>query len=280
MGNTTKRRRVREGLSRPGPVQRIADVTELESQQLVTATAAQERKQWQRIRERERVEETRVLIHDTAEQAVAPSLTVRENSRISLKICQAIVQELKECPNLARRRDVMERVLRHCTISPFLPNCYHRPQDARARDAFIDSFKHELGLVKIANSHDLLARKSALLDAVVSSGCNVRVNVLSRVLDTTKQSNSIAMRRRVPDVDSQGLLPKLRLSRQKRAGLSDYVKQYVLQWWKVQTKVLPNKKDIVGHRVGRNLWLPPHPTHYLCETQVSSLLHSVHFGII
>ena len=205
---------------------------------------------------------------------------MRENSRIPLKICQAIVQELKECPNLAGRRDVMKRVLRHYTISPFLPDYYHCPQDARARDAFIDSFKHELGLVKIANSHDLLARKLALLDAAVSSGCNVRVNALSRVLDTTKQSISIAMRGRVPDFDSQGLLPKLRLSRQKRAGLSDYVKQYVLQWWKVQTKVSPNKKDIVRHRVGQNLWLPPHPTHYLCETQVSSLLHSVHFGII
>ena len=181
MGNTAKRRRVREGLSRPRPVQRIADVTELESQRFVTATAARERKQRQRICERERIEETRVLTHDTAEHAIAPSLTVRENSRISLKICQAIVQELKECPNLGGRRDVMERVLHHCTISPFLPDCYHRPQDARARNAFIDSFKHELGLVKIANSHDLLARKSALLDVAVNSGCNVRVNALSRV---------------------------------------------------------------------------------------------------
>ena len=40
MGNTAKRRRVQEGLSRPGRVQRIADVTELESQRLVTTTAA------------------------------------------------------------------------------------------------------------------------------------------------------------------------------------------------------------------------------------------------
>ena len=114
-------------MSRPGLVQHIADVIELESQRLVTTTATQERKQRQRIRERERVEETRVLTHDTAEHSVAPSLTVRENSRISLKICQAIVQELKECPNLAGQRDVMERVLHHCTISPFLPDCYHHP---------------------------------------------------------------------------------------------------------------------------------------------------------
>ena len=280
MGNVAKRRRVREGLSRPGPGQRIADLTEVESQRLVTTTAARERKQRQRIRERERVDETHLLTHDTAEQAIAPPLSAREKSRISLKICQAIVQGLKECPNLFGRRDIMESVLRHYSISPFLPDCYHPPQDARARDAFIDNFKHELGLVKVANSHDLLAQKSALLDAAVSSGCNVKVNALSRVLDTTKQSISIAMRRRVPNVDSPHLLPKLRLSRQKRAGVSDYVKQCVLQWWKLQTKVSPNKKDIVRHIVGRNLWLPPHPTHYLCETQVSLLLYSVHFGCV
>ena len=217
------------------------------------------------------------MTHDTFDEVLAPSSNVRENSRISLKICQAIVQGLKECPNLSGRRDVMDMVLRHCIISPFLPDCYHRPQDARARDAFIDSFKHELGLVKVANSHDLLARKSALLDAAVNLGCNVGVNALSRVLDTTKKSISIAMRRRVPEADCQGFLPKLRLSRQKRAGLSEYVKQCVFQWWKLQTKVSPNKKDIVRHRVGRNLWLPPHPTHYLCETQVSYWVYSYHF---
>lgn len=103
------------------------------------------------------------------------------------------------------------------------------------------------------------------------------MNALSRVSDTTKKSISIAMRRRVPDVEFQGLLPKLRLSRQKRAGLSQYVKGCVLQWWKQQTKVSPNKKDIVKHRVGRNQWLPPHPTHYLCETHVSYKAYSYHF---
>ena len=45
MGNTAKRWWVQEGLSRLGLGQRIADVTEVESQRLVTATAARERKQ-------------------------------------------------------------------------------------------------------------------------------------------------------------------------------------------------------------------------------------------
>ena len=269
MGNTAKRRRVREGIARPGPAERAAEVEALEAQRVVIASAARERKSRQRVRDRERVAESLVLAHDTAEQAAARSFTVRENSRISLRISQAIVQELKQCPNLAGRRDVMERVLRHSTVSPFLPDCYHRPQEARARDAFIDNFKNELRLVKVANSHDYLARKSALLDAAVSCGSNVRVGALSRILDTTKESISIALKRRLPEEDSQGLLPKLRLSRQPRAGISDYVKECILHWWEIQTKVSPNKKDIVRHRIGRKLWLEPHPTHYLCETQVS-----------
>ena len=97
-------------------------------------------------------------------------------------------------------------------------------------------------------------------------------------MGSTKQSINIALKRRVHSkVDLQGSLPKLRLSRQKRGGLSDYVKDCVLAWWKSQTKVSPNKKDIVWHRVGRNDWLPPHPTHFLCETQVHFLLLLVQF---
>ena len=79
----------------------------------------------------------------------------------------------------------MERVLGHSTLSSFLRDCYYGPQEARARNAFIESFKRELDLVKFANSHDLLARKSALLDAAVSLGFT-RVCALSRVVGLTK----------------------------------------------------------------------------------------------
>ena len=158
-----------------------------------------------------------------------------------------------------------------------MPDCYYGPQEARVRNAFIESFKCELDLVKFANSHDLLARKFALLDAAVSSGFT-GVCALSRIVGSTKQSINIALKRRVhSEVDSQGSLPKLHLSRQNRGGLSDYMKDCVLAWWKSQTKVSPNKKDIVRHRVGRNDWLPPHPTHFLSETQVHFLLLLVHF---
>ena len=65
MGNTAKRRWVREGLSRPGPVAWSREETKLEAQRQQVASAFRERKARQRERERQRNEETRVLTHDT-----------------------------------------------------------------------------------------------------------------------------------------------------------------------------------------------------------------------
>lgn len=58
-------------------------------------------------------------------------------------------------------------------------------------------------------------------------------------------------------------MPRLRLICQKRAVFSNYIKQMIEAWWNNQTKVSPKKKDLVRHRIRWNLWLKPHPTHYL-----------------
>ena len=159
--------------------------------------------------------------------------------------------------------------MRHNSFWPLLPEYYPRPQEAKVIHVFMQNFKNELQLVKMANSNDLLARKSALLDAAVSLGVDARVSVLSRVLETSTDNINIAMNRRVYGLSPIERVPRLRLNLQKREGLSDYIKQQVEDWWNSQTKVSPNKKDVVRHNVGRNLWAEPHPTHYLCEIQVT-----------
>jgi len=125
---------------------------------------------------------------------------------------------------------------------------YPKPQEAKIIHSFLENYKHELQLVKVANSNESLARKSALLDAAMSLGTH-RVRGLSRVLQTTKESINLALTRRVSISDVQESVPKLRLQRLKRAGLSDYIKECVDAWWNGQMKVSPNK-DIVSHRKG------------------------------
>ena len=238
-----------------------------DDERIACQNAPRVRKANQRAREREGVDEARDLATEASDRDVGDLLSVREMNRISLQIAQFIVAELRGCPGPYSRKEVIERVMRHNSFWPLLPTYYPRPQEAKVIHAFMENFRNELQLVKIANSNDLLARKSALLDAAVSLGVD-GVSALSRVLETSTGSLTLAMRRRVLAANPNEKVPRLRLNRQKREGLSDYIKQQVEEWWNNQTKVSPNKKDIVRHNVGRNEWDEPHPTHYLCETQV------------
>lgn len=267
MGNVAKRQRVRNGINRPGPAARATAARLHEEQRTLETENARERKSRQRSRDRERHKEALILASTAPDVEVDDSLSVRELNRISLRVAQYLVQELRCCPGPQSRRDVVERVLRHNTVSPLLPEYYARPQEAKAIHSFIENFRNELQLVKVANSNELLARKSALLDAAVSLGID-GVRPLSRVLETSELSINIALNRRIRAANTEETVLGLRLHRKKREGLSDYVKDCIELWWNAQTKVSPNKKDVIKHRVGRKDWAEPHPTHYLCDSQV------------
>ena len=116
-------------------------------------------------------------------------------------------------------------------------------------------------------TNELLARKSALLDAAVSLGID-GVRPLSYVLETSTGSITVALNRRIQAGDIEEMVLGLCLHRKKRGGRSDYVKHCIELWWNVQTKVSPNRKDVIKHRVDRKDWAEPHPTHYLCDSQV------------
>ena len=268
MGNSAKRQRQRHGIRQPSPATRESEAMVVEDDRIARQNAARVRKSNQRAREREREHEARDLAAETSTRDVSDVLSVRDMNRVSLRIAQFIVGELRGCPGPYSRKEVVERVMRHNSVWPLLPNYYPRPQEAIAIHAFLENFKNELQLVKLANSNNLLARKSALLDAAMSLGVD-GVAALSRVLETSPSSLTLAMNRRVYGANPDERVPRLRLNRQKREGVSDYIKQQVEEWWNSQTKVSPNKKDIVRQNIGRKLWSEPHPTHYLCETQVT-----------
>ena len=241
MGNIGKRQRVRNGISRPGPAAKATAARLHEEQHTLVAQNARERKSRQRSRDRERHKEALILASTTPNVEVEDSLLVKELNRISLRVAQYLVQELRCCPSPQSRRDVVERVLRHNSVSPSLLEYYARPQEAKVIHLFIENFKNELQLVKVANSNELLARKSALLDAAVSLGID-GVRPLSRVLEMSTRSITVALNRRIQVGDTEETILGLRLHRKKKGGLSDYVKHCIELWWNVQTKVSPNRK--------------------------------------
>ena len=124
MGNVAKRQRVRNGINRPGPAARATAARLHEEQRTLETENARERKSRQRSRDRERHKEALILASTAPDVEVDDSLSVRELNRISLRLAQYLVHELRCCPSPQSRRDVVVAVLRHNTILPLLPKYY------------------------------------------------------------------------------------------------------------------------------------------------------------
>ena len=127
MGNVGKRQRVRNGIIRSGPAARATVACLHEEQPTLVAQNTRERKSRQRSRDRERHKEALILASTAPNVEVEDNLSVRELNRISLRVAQYLVQELRCCPGPQSRRDVVERVLCHNSVSPSLPQYYARP---------------------------------------------------------------------------------------------------------------------------------------------------------
>jgi len=102
----------------------------------------------------------------------------------------------------------MGKLMCYDILRPLLPIYHPRPQEVKVIHYFFENYKHELQLVKVANSNELLARKSALLDATVCLGTD-KVRGLSQVLQTTKESINLALTRRIYASDVQESVPRL-----------------------------------------------------------------------
>ncbi len=79
------------------------------------------------------------------------------------------------------------KVLQHDTIATLLLEDYLNPHDARAQLVFIQNFRDEVNQIKRSTSNNLLARKSVLLDATISTH-ESNVGGISKIIGT-KRSN-------------------------------------------------------------------------------------------
>jgi hypothetical protein len=92
------------------------------------------------------------------------------------------------------------------------------------------------------------------------------VSGYSRVLSTNQRNLKRVAEKRstaISEGDSVWRLP----TRKHRPGLSSTTVDSIMNWWDGETRISPNKKEIVNHQIGRNE-KEQHPMHYLCKTQV------------
>jgi hypothetical protein len=96
MVNTARKQRVRHGVLRPGPVERVGAARLEEEERTATMEAARARKasqraserqrvhERQRVRERQREEEAQLLVSERLQNGVEDHMSVRDLNRVSL----------------------------------------------------------------------------------------------------------------------------------------------------------------------------------------------------
>jgi hypothetical protein len=86
MVNTARRQRERDGVLRPGPIERAGAVRLEEQERTATMEAARARKASQRARERQRKEEAQLLASKCLQNGIEDHMSVKDLNRVSLQI--------------------------------------------------------------------------------------------------------------------------------------------------------------------------------------------------
>lgn len=251
----------RAGFKRKGPRGRADDYNAIR-ECLRDGEAERQRRRRQLVRERE--EEARGLVVPDEKLGVGREMSPREKSLLLAEIVDFFILKMQGCPEVSSRMKIMELFLDNERIFPFLPEYYPRGEDAKAQFEFLKNYQLELDAVKGVQSADMLARKAVLLDAAISTRVTC-TKALSRVLKVHPGNLRVAITRR----SSMRFLAKpfALAKRKKRPGLPAKTKDLVTKWWTEETRVSPNRKEIVQKWTSPNTY-DKHCTHYLLESQV------------
>jgi hypothetical protein len=169
MEYTTKRRRLREGLVRPGLVNRAPATMVSEGQRLYYAEFARICQARHRQSTWEAKKRSIFLAMEVVEVGV-DILSRRDLCRFSLKIVENIVGVLQNCLGPSNRYDVMDKALKHNMVFSLMPTYCPPLEEALVVQQFVEGFKTKLQMVKGVQFSNKLVRKEALLDAAISVG--------------------------------------------------------------------------------------------------------------
>ena len=229
-----------------------------------------QRRQW---RERQRLSRARRRDAD-GERNEVPDLRwgLRRNRssvwRRAKRITASLSQLLERIPGPHYRALVLDKVFSSPRLRRILPEYYPTPKEARAQQAIIQNIRRDLVAMKIPHSSGMLARKRAILEAVVSE-LDSDITKFDCILGTRKE-NLVAAVDRLRSAASVSSTRFTVPSRKKReGGICFEVKALVLEWWTVETRVSPQRRDVRRKRLGRNSY-DTHAAHLLMESQVLS----------
>jgi hypothetical protein len=250
MGSSQVRER-RQGRIREGPAERER-VAELKR------VAARERQRLCRSRKRaEDLREKEELTRE-ARKCVAPLLRSRKrgeegevDSKSIRRAVSTIVGTMSKAlgafPSAKARETVLRKVWEHPISNDTLPEEARRL--STVEHSIMSGFVLSLEEVKQPRTAAKLATKHALLTAAVSCGGSGSLRKTARILRVHHRNIAAAIQRRQRMDAADRFSWKLSVRKVRVDVLSSTTKAIVNQWWISETRMSPNRKEVVSKRL-------------------------------
>lgn len=257
----------RVGVSRVGPAERERQV-ELQ---------AERQAERQRLcRARKKAAQRDLDHHNRICGGVQESVCGRQVRRATQSIIRSINSALAIFPGPATKELVMQKVL----CSPLVNVVVPESKKNLAQQEVINGLVKSLSEVKNPSLAPNLATKHAILTAAISSGCTSSFRQKARVLGVHPRNVHRAVaRRKAMESLSGKFMWTLSIRKKRLDTLSAATKAAVLLWWLGETRMSPNRKEVVRKRLEAFVY-DEKPTQYLMETQVSFYMCPQTFQIL
>ena len=165
---------------------------------------------------------------------------------------------------------ILQQLLQHPTFSVL------KPKSEKLERLIFSNICHTLSEVKTPHSNNELFLKRATVMACLNGASGVDNQMSGRKVAKAlglHQRNVIAANVRLQHEAEEGSFPLDLCHRQmhRTSIITSEIREIVFQFWLVETRISPNKKDVVRKRIGKSAYVL-HPVHLLDLPQV---YHSV-----
>ena len=230
---------------------------------------------WHRQRSRLEEERARGIRAEDASSEAGGEADIRLSRRALCTkvnhVIEVLESQLISCHGPTSKIQLLDALWSHPSVKLNLPDFYLPLKEAKAQMELLENLTNELDVVKGVQSKDKLVVRGALLSAAVSTKVS-DVRAIAKLLKTSivNVKNPRYKCRALEESGSSVWVAPRR--RQRSDVFSEETVNAVRVWWTTETKVSPNKKDVVRKRVPSSKTIEGHATHYLLESQVRVFL--------
>ena len=198
------------------------------------------------------------------------------DDRDTKKICSALSRCWRKQTNglsEGLQGKILQQLLQHPTFSVL------KPASEKLERLIFSNICHTLSEVKTPHSNNELFLKRATVMACLNGASGVDNQMSGRQVAKAlglHQRNVIAANVRLQLEADEGSFPLGSCHRQmhRTSIITTKIREIVFQFWSLETRISPNKKDVVRKRIGKCAYVL-HPVHLLDLPQVYHCVQSV-----